>query len=43
MPALKKYITSGDTFKALKKRYPKTDTARRKELLSIREQFTKQD
>ncbi len=30
-----------DTFKALKIRYPKTDTKRRQELLSIRKQLTK--
>jgi PPK2 family polyphosphate:nucleotide phosphotransferase len=32
-----------DTFNSLKMRYPKTDAARRQELLSIREQLTKQD
>ncbi len=41
--APKKYVTSVDTFKALKMRYSKTDTARWQELLSIREQFTKRD
>ena len=31
-----------DTFKTLKMHYPKTDTKRRQELLSIREQLMKQ-
>jgi hypothetical protein len=31
-----------DTFKTLKMRYPKTSAARRQELLSIREQLTKE-
>ena len=38
-------IVSGiilDTFKALKMDYPETDAARRKELLSIRDQLTEE-